>query len=75
MKRDEELKELLFDPDMTKKMASYVFAQLTGKKQTREFIAQKLCAKAIERGVFNRKEDLDMALEYCDRELFAQFRD
>jgi hypothetical protein len=71
IKRDEELKEQLFNPTTFKQMASYVFNNLVTNKRTREFIAKKLSRQAIDTGVFIREEEMDMALEYCDRELFG----
>lgn len=71
LKRDEELKEQLFNPKTFKQMASYVFHNLVSNKRTRDFVAKKLSRQAIDKGVFFREEELDLALEYCDRELFG----
>lgn len=38
-------------------------------------MAEKLLQSAGQHGEQIEDDDIDMALEYCDRELFAQFRD
>ena len=52
-------------------MASYVFHNMVTNKRTRDYIAQKLCRKSLHEGINLREEELDMALQYCDRELFG----
>lgn len=75
MRADEEQKAALFDQTKFRNMPSYVFAQVMASKRTRDFVVKQLQQRATEQGVFLHPEDLDIALEYCDRELFRQFRD
>lgn len=71
IKKDEDLKIQLFNAKTFKVMPSYVFNQLVTNKRTRDFIAEKLSRKALDDNVFLKECDLDIALEYCDRELFS----
>jgi hypothetical protein len=75
MRAVEEQKAALFDQTKLKNMPSYVFAQVMASKRMRDFVVKQLQQRATEKGVFLHPEDLDIALEYCDRELFRQFRD
>lgn len=56
-------------------MPSYEFNLLVSNKRNRDYICKELSRRAQSVGLFYNELDLDICLQYCDRELFANFRD